>query len=45
LDAPVLLQQLRALEERHKANGDVDIRPSHSQKDDVAVPWHLARLN
>jgi hypothetical protein len=37
LGVPVLLQQLRALEERHKANGDVDIRASHSQKDDVAV--------
>jgi len=41
LDVPVLLQQLRALEERHKANGDVDIRPSHSQKDDVAVAMAL----
>jgi hypothetical protein len=37
LDNPVLLQQLRALEERHTRNGNIDIRPSYSQKDDVAV--------
>ena len=41
LDVPVLSQQLRALEERHKANGDLEIRPSHSQKDDVAVAMAL----
>src|SRR3984893_1440706 len=37
LDEPVLLRELRALEEQHKPNGDIDIRPSYSQKDDVAV--------
>jgi hypothetical protein len=37
LDQPVLLRQLRALEERKTANGKIDIRPSYSQKDDVAV--------
>ena len=37
LDEPVLLRQLRALEERHTPNGNIDIRPSYSQKDDVAV--------
>jgi len=37
LDEPVLLRELRALEEQHKSNGDIDIRPSYSQKDDVAV--------
>jgi len=37
LDQPVLLRELRALEEQHKPNGDIDIRPSYSQKDDVAV--------
>ena len=37
LDQPELLRQLRALEERRTANGHIDIRPSYSQKDDVAV--------
>jgi hypothetical protein len=37
LDQPVLLRQLRGLEERKTPNGNTDIRPSHSQKDDVAV--------
>ena len=37
LDEPVLLRQLRALEERRTPNGNIDIRPSYSQKDDVAV--------
>jgi phage terminase large subunit-like protein len=37
LDEPVLLRELRTLEERHTPNGNIDIRPSHSQKDDVAV--------
>jgi hypothetical protein len=37
LDQPVLLRQLRALEERRTTNGNIDIRPSYSQKDDVAV--------
>jgi len=37
LDEPVLLRQLRALEERQTPNGNTDIRPSYSQKDDVAV--------
>jgi hypothetical protein len=37
LDNPILLRQLRALEERHTPNGNIDVRPSNSQKDDVAV--------
>jgi hypothetical protein len=37
LDEPVLIRQLRALEERRTPNGNIDIRPSYSQKDDVAV--------
>jgi phage terminase large subunit-like protein len=37
LDKPVLLGQLHALEERRTRNGIIDIRPSYSQKDDVAV--------
>jgi hypothetical protein len=37
LDEPVLLRELRTLEERCTPNGNIDIRPSHSQKDDVAV--------
>ena len=37
LDKPVLLGQLRALEERCTPNGNIDIRPRYSQKDDVAV--------
>ena len=37
LDEPVLLRELRALEERRTPNGNTDIRPSYSQKDDVAV--------
>jgi hypothetical protein len=36
-DNPVLLRQLRALEERRAPNGNIDIRPSYGQKDDVAV--------
>ena len=42
LDDPTLLRQLRALEERAERNGNIDIRPSHSQKDDVAVAVALA---
>jgi hypothetical protein len=42
LDEPVLLRELRALEERSTPNGNIDIRPSHSQKDDVAVAVALA---
>ena len=42
LDRPVLLRQLRALEERRMPNGNTDIRPSHGQKDDVAVAVALA---
>jgi hypothetical protein len=37
LDQPVLLRQLRALEERKTPNGNTDIWPGHGQKDDVAV--------
>jgi phage terminase large subunit-like protein len=37
LDQPVLLRQLRALEERRTPNGNIDIRPRYGQKDDVAV--------
>jgi phage terminase large subunit-like protein len=37
LDQAVLLRQLRALEERRTPNGNIDIRPSYGQKDDVAV--------
>jgi hypothetical protein len=37
LDQPVLLRQMRALEERRTPNGNIDIRPSYGQKDDVAV--------
>jgi hypothetical protein len=42
LDKPVLLGQLRALEERRTPNGIIDIRPSYSHKDDVAVAVALA---
>jgi phage terminase large subunit-like protein len=42
IDEPVLLQQLRALEERRTSSGNTDIRPSYSQKDDVAVAVALA---
>ena len=42
LDQPVLLRQLRPLEERKTPNGNIDIRPSYSQKDDVAVAVALA---
>jgi hypothetical protein len=44
LDQPVLLRQLRALEERRTPNGTTDIRPSYSQKDDVAVAVALGAL-
>ncbi len=37
LDVPVLLRHLRGLEERHTPSGNLDIRPSYGQKDDVAV--------
>jgi hypothetical protein len=37
LDEPILLRELRALEESSTPNGNIDIRPSRSQKDDVAV--------
>jgi phage terminase large subunit-like protein len=42
LDEPTLLRQLRALELRTERNGNVDIRPSHDQKDDLAVAVALA---
>jgi hypothetical protein len=42
LDQPVLLRQLRPLEERKTPNSNIDIRPSYSQKDDVAVAVALA---
>jgi len=42
LDDPVLLHQLRALEEHAAAGGNVDIRPSYNQKDDVAITVALA---
>lgn len=42
LDEPVLLRELRTLEERHTLNSNINIRPSHSQKDDVAVAAALA---
>ena len=42
LDEPMLLRQLRSLEECNERNGNVDIRPSHSQKDDLAVAVALA---
>jgi hypothetical protein len=37
LDKPILLGQLRALEEHRTPNGNIDTRPSYGQKDDVAV--------
>ena len=37
LDEPALLLQLRALEEKSNAGGNVDIRPTYGQKDDLAV--------
>jgi hypothetical protein len=37
LEHPELLQQLRSLEEHRSADGNVDIRPVHGQKDDLAV--------
>jgi hypothetical protein len=42
LDDPVLLRQLRALEEHRTPNGNIDIRPAHGQKDDLAVVVALA---
>jgi len=42
LDEPVLLHQLRTLEEHSTASGNVDIRPGYNQKDDVAVTVALA---
>jgi hypothetical protein len=37
LDGPVFLRQLRALEERRMSNGNIYIRPSYNQKDDLGV--------
>ena len=37
LDDPVLLRQLRGLEEHSTPSGNVDIRPAYGQKDDLAV--------
>jgi hypothetical protein len=42
LDDPLLLRQLRALEEQKTPRGDIDIRPGHNQKDDIAVAVALA---
>ena len=42
LDVPELLRQLRSLEEHRMPKGNIDIRPSYSQKDDVAVAVALA---
>lgn len=44
LDDRALLQHLRALEEQKQSSGNIDIRPSHRQKDDVAVAVTLAAL-
>jgi phage terminase large subunit-like protein len=44
LDDPTLLRQLRALEERKEASGNIKIQASYGQKDDVAVAVALAAL-
>jgi hypothetical protein len=36
VDDPELLRQLRSLEKIRTANGNIDIRPTRSSKDDVA---------
>jgi phage terminase large subunit-like protein len=45
LEDPALLQQLRALEERKRSDGNIDIRPRYGQKDDLAVAVALAALD
>jgi hypothetical protein len=42
LDDPGLLHQLRSLEEVRAANGNIDIRPARSAKDDLAIAVALA---
>jgi hypothetical protein len=42
IDDPELLHQLRSLEEIRTANGNIDIRPARSSKDDVAIAVALA---
>ena len=44
LDKPELLRQLRTLEERRSADGNVDVRADRGQKDDIAVVVALAAL-
>jgi hypothetical protein len=42
IDDPELLRQLRSLEEVRTANGNIDIRPARSAKDDLAIAVALA---
>ncbi len=44
VDDPELLRQLRSLEEVRTSNGNIDVRPPGSSKDDVAVTVALAAL-
>jgi len=39
---PELLRQLRSLEEVRTANGNIDIRPARSAKDDLAIAVAVA---
>jgi hypothetical protein len=42
VDVPELLRQLMSLEEIRASNGNIDIRPPRSSKDDMAIPVALA---
>jgi hypothetical protein len=42
IDDPELLHQLRSLKEVRAANGNIDIRPARSAKDDLAIAVALA---
>ncbi len=42
VDEPELIRQLRSLEEIRVPNGNTDIRPPHSLKDDMAIAVAVA---
>ncbi|MGC2849040.1 MAG: hypothetical protein WB556_03555, partial [Candidatus Acidiferrum sp.] len=44
LDKPEELRQLRALEEHRTPRGNIDVRPAHGSKDDLAIVMALATL-
>ena len=44
LDHPELLRQLRSLEEHRSSDGNLDVRPDHGQKDDLAIVVAMSAL-